>query len=344
MEQKQQTPLKKCFKCKSIIENRQFTICSVCNNIYHIDCANITFARFRIWTNETKKSWRCFKCIKSKKNTVLSPSLEKDAVNITIRKKRTDETLESNDMNAFDSESPNSSAKTSQTLLPKEKLLAKSLSMEFPVESLNNSFQSLEDLSHSLELVNELDIVSKQNMKIDDLQIKLKSCESELDGTILENNELRRQVTKLTQELLIMKNICKTPQIVKKQRKSLSSSFPNNMTPDKTKTEQNFVLENTIVKLQQNLKLAQEEVSNLCTKIESLEKQLKDKITPKTDLELNNCTKNHVHKDTKSLHKPLKHKLCILTSDKRYKILQNVNRNHVLSQYEFVTLLLQMLG
>ncbi|CAG5018187.1 unnamed protein product [Parnassius apollo] len=158
-------------------------------------------------------------------------------------------------MNAFDSESPNSSPKTGQTLLPKEKLLAKSLSMKLPVESLNNSFQSLEDLSHSLELVFELDIVSKQNMKIDDLQIKLKSCESELDGTILENNELRRQVIKLTQELLIMKNICKTPQIgKKKQRKSLSSSFPNNMTPDKQKTEQIFVLENTIAKLQQNLK------------------------------------------------------------------------------------------
>ncbi|CAG4939726.1 unnamed protein product [Parnassius apollo] len=116
-------------------------------------------------------------------------------------------------MNAFDSESPNSSEKTGQTLLPKEKLLAKSLSMELPVGSLNNSFQSLEDLSHSLELVNELDIVSKQNTEIDDLQIKLKSCESET--TILENNELRRQVTKLTQELLFMKNICKTPQIVK---------------------------------------------------------------------------------------------------------------------------------
>ncbi|CAG4940809.1 unnamed protein product [Parnassius apollo] len=108
----------------------------------------------------------------------------KRSVNITIRKKRTDETLESNDMNAFDSESPNSSPKTGQILLPKEKLLAKSLSVELPAESLNNSFQSLEDLSHSLELVNELDIVSKQNMKIDDLQIKLKSCESEF----LKNN------------------------------------------------------------------------------------------------------------------------------------------------------------
>ncbi|CAG4992044.1 unnamed protein product [Parnassius apollo] len=161
----QQTHLKKCcFKCKSIIENRQFTICSVCNNIYHIDCANITFARFRIWTNETKKSWRCFKCTKSKKNTVLSPSLEKDTLNITIRKKRTVETLKSNDMNAFDSEPPNSSPETGQTLLPKEKLLAKLLSMELPAESLNNSFQSLEDLSHSLELVNELDIVSKEHM------------------------------------------------------------------------------------------------------------------------------------------------------------------------------------
>ncbi|CAG5017962.1 unnamed protein product [Parnassius apollo] len=109
-------------------------------------------------------------------------------MNITIRKKRTDETLESNDMIAFDSESPNSSPKTDQTLLPTEKLLAKPLSMEFPVESLNNSFQSLEDLSHRLELVNKLDIVSKQNMKIDDLQIQLKICKSELDGTILENN------------------------------------------------------------------------------------------------------------------------------------------------------------
>ncbi|CAG4985218.1 unnamed protein product [Parnassius apollo] len=128
-------------------------------------------------------------------------------------------------MNALDSESPNSSAKTGQTLLPKEKLLTKSLSMELPVESLNNRFQSLEDLSHNLELVNELDIVSKQNMKIDDLQIKLKSCESELDGTILENNELRRQLTKLTQELLIMKNICKTPQIVKKTAQEFVLKF-----------------------------------------------------------------------------------------------------------------------
>ncbi|CAG5025554.1 unnamed protein product [Parnassius apollo] len=128
-------------------------------------------------------------------------------------------------MNAFDSESLNSSPKTGRTLLPKEKLLAKSLSMELPAESLNNSFQSLEDLSHSLELVNELDIVSKQNMKIDDLQIKLKSCESELDGTILENNELIRQVNKLTQELLIMKNICKTPQIVKKRAQEFVLKF-----------------------------------------------------------------------------------------------------------------------
>ncbi|CAK1586458.1 unnamed protein product [Parnassius mnemosyne] len=228
MEQKHQTPLKKCsFKCKSIIENRQFTICSVCENAYHIDCANITFARFRIWTNETKKSWICNRCIKSKtntKNAVHSPSLEKDTVNITRRKKRIG-TLECNDMNDVDSKSTNSSPTTGQTLfsmhketdeyitkdLPTEKLLEKSLSIELPVESVNTSFQSLEDLSHSLELelVNELDIVSKQKIKIDNLQIKLKSCETELDDTILENNELRRQVTKLTKELLILKTFVK---------------------------------------------------------------------------------------------------------------------------------------
>lgn len=80
-----------CTKCKVIIENRQYATCSICTNSYHIECESISFARFKIWTQDFKKSWKCRKCLQIKvSNNNITPPACNTYVNLRSRRNKKD--------------------------------------------------------------------------------------------------------------------------------------------------------------------------------------------------------------------------------------------------------------
>ncbi|KAL4718651.1 hypothetical protein ACJJTC_001820 [Scirpophaga incertulas] len=309
------TPMKKlCFKCKLVIENRQFTTCSLCDHNYHIDCTNVSFARFKIWTSDNKKSWKCNKCIHKNKQSIDKPNhLPKSPTkflpandNITIRPHQSNRLIDSGN-NLVSSQ-------------------ARSLSVEQPCDSVDNSYQSLEDLTKSLELVNDIDIVDELKQKINSLQIKLESCEQELENTIIENNKLNRHIDKLTQEIYLLKNLCKTPQLPKKCRKSMNE---NAIVPDaESRTAQVIELENTISELQQDLQSTQSEISELKMKLGDLEYELNNTLSKK-------IIQREICKPTNQTSISPHQKLCILSSNKIFKLLQKLKNDDVCCQFQF---------
>lgn len=54
--------IQKCIKCSEDVLNRQFLVCVLCENTYHLNCTNVTFKRFSIMTAANKQSFRCDQC------------------------------------------------------------------------------------------------------------------------------------------------------------------------------------------------------------------------------------------------------------------------------------------
>ncbi|KAL4720984.1 hypothetical protein ACJJTC_009431, partial [Scirpophaga incertulas] len=206
---------------------------------------------------------------------------------------------------------------------PADKLKHRAISLDQLNDSISNSFQSLGDISNDLDIVNDL---KQKNI---DLKLNLQSCEQELDSKIIENNNLNRQIDKLTQEINLLRNICKTPQ--RSKRAINSTPSPGLQKHD----EQIKALSNTITQLQQDLQSAKIEISKLNKHIAKLEQidnlQLKNITQPLPDGRL---TKSHNKTN-------IKNKLCIISNNNRHKMLQNVQRESNLDDYQVCHYIIQ---
>lgn len=52
----------KCTRCKKIMKTRQFLICGVCENPFHVECTEVSIKRFFLMTKDNKQKWKCNKC------------------------------------------------------------------------------------------------------------------------------------------------------------------------------------------------------------------------------------------------------------------------------------------
>ncbi|XP_059049455.1 uncharacterized protein LOC131844558 [Achroia grisella] len=96
-----------CSSCHHKLPNREHLVCTICNNIYDLECANVSVQRFyNTMTLSHKKKWKCKKCkttnipdstpiTNNTKSTQLNPNSSvrqyigtpQSESNITIRKK-----------------------------------------------------------------------------------------------------------------------------------------------------------------------------------------------------------------------------------------------------------------
>lgn len=131
------------------------------------------------------------------------------------------------------------------------------------------------------------------------LKNHLSSTETELENTILENNELKRSVTKLISEIEMLKNLCKSPQklinISAKKRHSLGPSVfctPRNSQSSKETSLECANLQTKISILQKTLESAKTEIDNLNKQITNLQEKLQHRDFP------NQYTNSFTTKDT----------------------------------------------
>lgn len=270
-----------CYKCKKMVNIKNTALCSACNNRYEFYCDGYPEPTYRLKDAEAKKKWRCKVCVRNKKYA------ETDSTsNITVRKKQTSiKTLspqqqEANLINEnMGDETLRQSPVQHSTLLFDSHILTE---CETSDESYNTP-----KLSRSVDrTVSDLVPTSEMKYTVSQLTLKLKSTENELGNLLLENNDLHKQINKLTLENQSLKSICHSAMIYDstklKQKKTRALSHQHNTysTPtsplsDNCNINTNdygkiSLMKQEIVTLQQQLEVAEREILTLTGRIEEL--------------------------------------------------------------------------
>lgn len=184
-----------CSKCKSKKKVRDTTKCTQCKKVYDFDCAGYSERLYRLMTSENRAAWKCTSCIlKNKQKNKLLPTSSKYETNITIRKKPTKKQLTHSPI-------PQTLESNSQTFAPLD--LSDDQTNE---DSLEDRFSKSMDYS----TINTCDVleVKEENTELKNCLI---STQNELENTIIENNELKRQIDKQSKEIELLKSICQAP-------------------------------------------------------------------------------------------------------------------------------------
>lgn len=305
-----------CSKCNTPAEIRDTTQCSVCSNRYHFDCSGLSEKLYQLMTAEKKKQWRCRVCItqKGKSETKKSQQNIISHQNVTTRKKRASPKKNSTPCNI------------DPTQLKPTTITSCSLDSSFLSEGNTcNEFFSPDLLSKSVE--ERLCISSIQDLKhqITTLNFELMTTQNELENTICENNELKRTIGKLTQEVTVLKTICSSPALItnnsstprKKRTSVISQDEIGSKTPQKPITTRDCSLEIEKIKLEKKMCDLQNQLSQAVKEIVELKN-----IIDTLELKLYQCPTNPIHlKPSGSINSQTKSKLCIISTNKINKIL-----------------------
>ena len=274
-------PLVVCYKCKKTVDIKKTALCSVCNNRFEPDCDGYPEHTYRLMNKEAKNKWRCKMCTRKKSIISTEPS------NITVRKTPIYPT------SSTEKPRMQTHTNTKQSSPEQDSHILTDCDTSHEIETTPNK------LSRSVDgtTTNTSSIPDMQDT-IAQLTMKLESSENELENTILENNDLKKQVNKLTQEINVLKSLCHSPTgkessplcIDKKKRHSRFSQLVYS-TPSspritmKTECNNNFIylhLQQSISALQNELHITEHEIKSLNTQIQALKQSLKT--TPKPQI------------------------------------------------------------
>ncbi|KAH9641068.1 hypothetical protein HF086_006348 [Spodoptera exigua] len=202
------------------------------------DCVGYPAQTYRLKSPESKNKWRCTSCI-----TKTGSSEENyNAANVTIRKKKylpttmTPESKESRsvsdrDLAMLPYSTPSKTVHDTPWSTPKSSV---SDQPEYQISAhLHTSFSLNEQtLSRSMDHA-ALDAINIQEMEesMEQLQSELISTQNKLELTILENNDLRTHVKKLTKENSTLKMLLGHSPNCKQNKNKAHNSM---LTPNKT--------------------------------------------------------------------------------------------------------------
>ncbi|KAL4719598.1 hypothetical protein ACJJTC_002079 [Scirpophaga incertulas] len=161
-------------------------------------------------------------------------------------------------------------------------------------ESLDESYSTANVLSKSVDgTLSDIRTFTDMKDTISQLTNELNSTQMELENVILQNNDLHKQINKLTTEITLLKTLCHTPTFDtsasnSSTRKRHISRYSMSPAPKKIislqhsinkeqKGEQIPFLEKQIISLQQQLNMAEQELTNLKKEILVLNEALDDK-------------------------------------------------------------------
>lgn len=282
-----------CYRCKKTVDIKKTALCSTCNNRIEPDCDGYPEYTYRSLNQESKNKWRCKLCIRKKTTTPTEPS------NITMRK-------------------PHPTIKTPLQALTKNKQsspdqdshILTDCDTSYEIDSTPNK------LSKSVDgTTTNICSMSEMQDTIAQLTSKLDITENELENTILENNDLKKQINKLTQEINVLKLLCHSSTskesspigIDKKKRHSrlslIMSSTPSS--PSLTNIERindNLIysqLQQNISALQKELQIAGNEIKMLNSHIQNLQQSLGTAPKPEQVASANITTTNPMASDLK---------------------------------------------
>lgn len=265
-------PLVVCYKCKKSVDIKKTALCSVCNNRFEPDCDGYPEQTYRLMNKESKNKWRCKACTRKKTVNSAEPS------NITVRKTPTYPTSSTGKTCV--------QANTKQSSPDQDSHILTDYDTSYEIEATPSK------LSRSVDgtTTNILSSIPDMQDTIAQLTTKLESSENELETTILENNDLRKQVNKLTQEIKVLKSLCSSSTSKessplgheKKKRHSRISQIVSS-TPSSPRITTNVECHTNVIylhllqnisALQKELQVAENEIKMLNIQIQTLKQSL----------------------------------------------------------------------
>lgn len=200
-----------CMICKKSAEMRDTIACSGCDSRYHFDCSGTSEKLYQILSSDAKKQWKCKNCIHKvvKQNKIKENIQHGQVSNVTKRRKLTSAKSKNDVIETFEVHS-------SDITIPELESSQGSPSLDSRLLSDDDCNTSTEQLSKSMEEQYMVGATEDLRRQINVLTSDLLSTQNELENTICENNSLKKTINKLTQELHVLKNICKSPAVLKK--------------------------------------------------------------------------------------------------------------------------------
>ncbi|PZC81051.1 hypothetical protein B5X24_HaOG213391 [Helicoverpa armigera] len=310
-------------------------LCSACKNRYELDCDGYPEATYRLKDAEAKKKWRCKLCIKNKKyadDNVQS--------NITLRKKQpltkpvSPIQLAANINENVNDDTLHQSPVQHSTMLFDSHILTE-------CETSDESY-STPKISRSIDkTITDLVSTSEMRCTITQLTLKLESTENKLGDLLSENSDLREQIKKLTVENQRLESVISHTN----QKLNCSLTQQNNMstaqtspTPDGPFTNNDYekitLLKQEIDTLQQQLQVAEQEISKLTGRIKELMRH-NHYINKNESLKATqNTSLNTMPNATKWLTATNEKKIVIYGSQRCVGLAAAISRSRANTQYE----------
>lgn len=292
-----------CRKCSKIIKSRLHIKCCHCNKHYHVDCTHISEKRFHLMTKENKEQWKCMFCCQKKsvdpECTPVQPKITSKIKNLPSDKLT---------LKITDSKADNITLRKKQ-IISQNPLLNVSSDISSLDCSMDNTCRSLPDLSEVNH--NEIEQLKEE---LESVKRELQSAHFEIENLMLENSSLKKITTEQQKKLAHLKDICYGSPEVKnmsqrKKHKNRSIESPKCSTNVKKSVIKQKEIQST------NLFASPCSMSQL---IDSDKKENEQNTcTPQADI---------THKN----------KVCIVTSNKRLRILQNLNRISTYNDFEIL--------
>jgi hypothetical protein len=214
-------PPNKCAGCHKNLPPKQFMVCCFCSLKYDLECANVSFGRYRVMETDTKNSWKCPECWSKEpkanntntpiKTTVCELTTDPD-MNVTTRNKtkssRYDNTLSTDDLSILGDtmtqlESPKTNKQAEITLESLSYLISEKLKENNKniIKQLQNTIQ--EEINKTLLcLKQETNELNKQNMQ---RKYEIEELSNEIGKLKLEKERIQEEITDIRQKYFNMK-------------------------------------------------------------------------------------------------------------------------------------------
>lgn len=304
-----------CERCKAKITDSKLALrCMLCKKYYDFDCAGYSEKLHRLMDASSKQKWKCKICLSTAST---SKSAEKGSTNVTLRKKtiikeqtkilpKTDQKhIKTNNTKDISIEEP--TVELPSTVLPTSKATDSNFLLN-PTQTMDsdsfilseNDMSDSESCSKSMFMSRSADFTlsettTTREMKenIAQLTLDLATTQNELENCIMENNKLQKEINRMSNEIEVLKKLCKSSlsdkkaknkrcEKIKKRHSMCVSSLPvlSSSTPIRPSVNNSYFnlpniqnvssLEEMITKQQQELNKAQEEITYLNKQIEYL--------------------------------------------------------------------------
>lgn len=219
---------RKCNKCSKALTDRQNLTCAKCKYIYHLNCTEVTFQRYKIMDQERKKAWKCAYCWEKyhqemKANTDPSPkSVEKETPENIIVTPLPEHTSEPNVPKIPSVEcTPNHTfTETPQNYVTERNKIVINVSTENSFSSLTTD-EDLDDIhgimNRSCPEINTCtrSYIQELNEKIGYLQEKLVAADTEINEILLENGAMKKKLSEYEIKIKQLTDICRSTSAIK---------------------------------------------------------------------------------------------------------------------------------